>query len=89
MEDEYFATTVIPVVGQFITIIRVENDSYSYYHPGGRELLIASGVTQTAFLTYFVASLIGESNYREKHLSSSVSISPSFNGLGVSMKVNL
>ena len=49
MNDEYFATTVIPVVGPFVTIVRIESDPNSTYLPGGKPLLIASGVTQTGF----------------------------------------
>lgn len=56
MEDAYFATTVLPVVGPFITVVRIENTPGVYYRPGGKPLLIASGIMQTAFLVYFVAA---------------------------------
>lgn len=69
MDDEFFATTVIPVVGPFVTIVRVENDPASYYEPGGKPLLIASGVTQSAFLIYLVVAWIGESSYDARHRS--------------------
>lgn len=89
MDDEFFATTVIPVVGPFVTIARIENDPNSFYQPGGKQLLTASGIIQSAFAIYFVTSLIGESNYKGKYLSSNVSVAPipTSKGVGVSMKV--
>lgn len=89
MEDEFFATTVIPVVGPFVTIARIENDPNSFYQPGGKQLLTASGIIQSAFAVYFVTSLIGESNYKGKYLSSNISVAPipTSNGVGVSMNV--
>lgn len=89
MEDEFFATTVIPVVGPFVTIARIENDPNSDYLPGGKQLLTASGIIQSAFAVYFVTSLIGESNYKGKYLSSNVSVAPIYasKGIGVSMNV--
>jgi len=69
MDDEFFATTVIPVVGPFVTIVRIENDPASYYQPGGKPLLITSGVTQSAFLIYLVVAWIGESSYDARHRS--------------------
>ena len=89
MGDEFFATTVIPVVGPFVTIARIENDPNSEYLPGGKQLLTASGIVQSTFLVYFVTSLIGESNYRGKYLSSNVSVAPIYasKGIGVSMNV--
>jgi len=89
MEDEFFATTVIPVVGPFVTIARIENDPNSFYQPGGKQLLTASGIIQSTFAVYFITSLIGESNYKGKYLSSNVSIAPipTSKGVGVSMNV--
>lgn len=89
MGDEYFATTVIPVVGPFITITRIENDPNAYYLSGGKQLLIASGIIQSAFLVYFVTSLIGESNYEGKYLSSNISVLPThtLKGFGISMNI--
>lgn len=69
MDDDFFATTVIPVVGPFVTIVRIENDPASYYQPGGKPLLIASGVTQSAFLVYLIVAWIGESSYDARHRS--------------------
>lgn len=69
MNDNYFATTVIPVVGPFVTITRVENDPNAFYRPGGKPLLIASGVTQTVFLTYLTIAWVGESSYEARQQS--------------------
>lgn len=89
MDDETFATTVIPIAGPFITTTRIENDASLYYQPGGKQLLTASGIIQSAFAVYFVTSLIGESNYKGKYLSSNVFVSPipTSKGVGVSMNV--
>jgi len=89
MDDEFFATTVIPVVGPFVTIARIENDPNSDYLPGGKQLLTASGILQSAFAVYFVTSLIGESNYKGRHLSSNISVAPIpvSKGVGGSMNV--
>lgn len=81
MDDEYFATTVIPVVGPFITIVRIESDPYSTYLPGGKPLLIASGVAQTGFLIYYIVSWAGEKSYNAKF-----SVLPSPNSVGVVMR---
>jgi len=69
MDDEYFATTVIPVAGPFITIARIENDPNAFYRPGGRSLLLASGITQTAFLAYLTVAWIGETSYEGRNQS--------------------
>ena len=81
MNDEFFATTIIPVVGPFVTIVRVENDPNSSYLPGGKPLLIASGVAQTGFLIYFVASWAGGKSYNAKF-----SVLPSSHLVGVTMR---
>ena len=52
MGDDYFATTVLPIVGPWVTMIRIENDPNSEYLPGGKPLLIASGILQGGFLIY-------------------------------------
>ncbi|MDE2704256.1 MAG: hypothetical protein OXI35_04255 [Gemmatimonadota bacterium] len=66
MDDAFFSTTVIPIVGPFVTVVRVESDPNAYYHPGGKPLLIASGATQTGFLIYLVASWAGGQSYNAK-----------------------
>lgn len=63
MDDDYFATTVLPIVGPWVTMIRIENDPYSGYLPGGRPLLIASGLVQGGLLVYYVVSLVKEKSY--------------------------
>lgn len=87
MDDEFFETTVIPVVGPFVTMVRVESDPDIFYRPGGRPLLIASGVTQSAFLTYLVVAWIGETSYEAQHQSGlSVIPASSRGGTGVSLR---
>lgn len=79
--------TVIPVVGPFITILRIEDDPSAFYQPGGKPLLIAAGVSQSAFLVYFVTSLIGENSYRNRQRQTQFSVTPMMNGTGVSMNI--
>lgn len=81
MNDAYFATTVIPVVGPFVTIVRIESNPNDSYLPGGKPLLIASGVAQTSFLIYFIASLAGENSYNAKF-----SVLPSSHSVGVTLR---
>jgi hypothetical protein len=81
MNDDYFATTVIPIVGPFVTMVRIESDPNSSYLPGGKPLLIASGVAQTGFLIYFIASWAGENSYNAKF-----SVLPSSHSVGIEMR---
>lgn len=87
MNDTYFGTTVIPVVGPFVTVVRIENDPNSFYRPGGKPLLIASGITQTAFLTYLTIAWIGETSYEGRNRSN-LSVMPTGgrSGTGVSLR---
>lgn len=53
MGDKMFATTVIPVVGPFKTIMRIEQDPNGEYLPGGKDLLYTSGILQASFFSWF------------------------------------
>jgi len=58
MDDFYRANTLIPVIGPFITIGIIENNSTAGYGGGGGQgLLILSGIAQTTFATLLVISL--------------------------------
>ena len=81
MDDAFFSTTVIPIVGPFVTVVRIESDPNAYYHPGGKPLLIASGIAQTGFLIYFVTSWAGEQSY-----NAGFSVLPSSHLAGVTMR---
>lgn len=81
MNDDYFATTVIPVVGPFVTIVRIESNPNDSYLPGGKPLLIASGIAQTGFLIYFIASWAGKNSYNAKF-----SVLPSSHSVGIEMR---
>ena len=85
MGDEMFGTTVIPVVGPFITIQRIENDPYGTYLPGGKGLLTVSGIVQSSFAVFYIFSLINYSNW-EPH--SRFSITPMINYHGISISYN-
>jgi len=54
MGDESFATTVIPVVGPFMTISQIENDPNLYYLPGAKNMLLASGLLQASFFSLWI-----------------------------------
>ena len=54
MGDQMFATTVIPVIGPFLTISRVESDPTRQYLPGAKDMLIFSGVAQVGFFSYWM-----------------------------------
>ena len=81
MEDVSFGTTAIPVIGPFVTMARIESDPSLYYLPAGKPLLIASGVAQTGFLVYFVASWAGEQSNNSRF-----SIIPSSRLVGATME---
>lgn len=66
MNDDYMATTIIPVVGPVVTIARIENDPFAYYRPGGKPLLIASTAIQSAFLLYYVTSWSKSRSYQRR-----------------------
>lgn len=80
MGDDMFATTVIPIVGPFITMIRVENDPDYEYLSGGKELLITSGVLQVSFFSYWMYYVIKDSSYKDEHR---ISFQPNFKNPGV------
>ncbi|MBL7191347.1 hypothetical protein ISS30_06595 [bacterium] len=67
MGDEMLETTVIPVLGPFITMLRVEKDPEKDYLSGGKELLIISGTIQTFFFTYFAVSSVKKSKYMDQY----------------------
>ena len=62
--DAFLGTTVIPVVGPWVTMTRVESGPAGEYVPGGKPLLITSGVLQTGLFVYLVYAWMNESTYR-------------------------
>lgn len=54
--DPYRNSTLIPVIGPFIALGKGKSH-HTIYFEGGKELLILSGVAQSAFATYFIISL--------------------------------
>lgn len=86
-DDELFETTIIPVVGPFVTMARIEGSDEYFYQSGGRTLLIASGVTQTAFLAYFVVALIGEKNFDGRYRSG-YSVHPAMGKAGTGITIS-
>jgi len=58
MGDASFGTTIIPVVGPFISMARIEADPDKVYMPAGRELLLVSGITQATLSLVYIYSLL-------------------------------
>jgi len=84
MGDEMFETTVIPVVGPFVTMHRIESANLGYLS-GGKELLIISGTVQSFFATYYVYYLIKDSKHRRKQ---GFSLQPNINNIGFKLTYN-
>jgi len=65
--DATFATTIIPVIGPFISIWVVEVKSREnedvHFIKGGRELLLTSGYLQTGFALSYIVFKIGQTSY--------------------------
>jgi len=85
MGDKMFGTTVIPVVGPFVTISRIENDPYGTYLPGGKGLLTVSGIVQSTFAFYYIYSLI---SYYSWNPHSRFTVIPMINYPGISISYN-
>ncbi len=85
MGDEMFDSTVLPLVGPFVTISRIEKDPYSDYLPGGKELLLTSGILQVSFFSYWVYYLVKDSDYKSKHR---LSVIPNVNNIGFTFSYN-
>jgi hypothetical protein len=64
--DDFFGTTIIPVAGPFVTIARIESGR-GYYKQGGKGMLIASGIAQVGFLTYFIISAARNGSYNNSY----------------------
>lgn len=85
MGDEMFDSTVLPLVGPFVTISRIEKDPYSDYLPGGKGLLLTSGILQVSLFTYWMYYLIADSDYKSKHR---LSVIPNVNNVGLTFSYN-
>lgn len=83
MGDEMVETTVIPVVGPFVTMSRVEGGNGEYL-PGGQLLLTVSGVTQSAFLVYTIYSAFKESSY---NASNRITLIPHVDDIGFTLAI--
>ncbi len=83
MGDEYVSTTFLPVIGPWITMRRIERDRKTEpidYLPGGKPLLITSGLIQGGLLAYFVWSIVNNGSF-----SDDLSLSPVFDSRGSGM----
>ena len=85
MGDEMFATTVIPVVGPFVTIIRIENTPGGTYLPGGKGLLLTSGILQVSLFSYWMYYVIKDSNYKAQY---GLNIKPNMTNMGFTLSYN-
>lgn len=82
MWDYTYSTTVIPIIGPVISIIRVENNPFITFMTGGKELFILSSAVQTSFTAYFIYALVKSSNWESR---SGFSVEPSQNNIGISI----
>lgn len=78
MNDADLSTTALPVIGPWATIARVEGGS-KIYQPGGKPLLIASGLAQVGALTFMLIELSKEHGYR----GGAVAVAPTWHGVEV------
>jgi hypothetical protein len=83
MEDDMIGTTILPVMGPWVTMARTEGNPLYRYHVGAKQLLVASGLLQGGFLVYFLTSYV-----RGKSFSSGFTVSPMLNsrGSGIALK---
>ncbi len=81
--DATLSTTIIPVVGPFISIARVGGSKDLVFQSGGKEQLLISGIVQTGFLITFVVGAILSKSYNKR-----VSVSASTSPLGFAIRYN-
>jgi len=74
-EDGYRSTTLIPVVGPWITLARMASNHDPGWS-GAKALLVVSGIAQTGFATYFIISLTRHPGPKE---TKAVALSAGFN----------
>ena len=83
-DDGFRQYTLIPVIGPFITIGKIESHKGEYeYWPGAKGLLILSGVAQSAFATYFVISLTKHSKLDK---TKNITLASSLNSMTLKIK---
>jgi hypothetical protein len=82
MNDGYRSTTLIPVVGPWITLARM-GSNHDPGWPGAKALLVISGIAQTGFATYFVISLTRHPKPKE---TKAVSLSVGFNTINLGLQ---
>jgi len=59
VNDQTIATTMIPIVGPFVSIWVVEKRDDLYFIEDGKELLTTAGKVQSGFALYYLLSAIG------------------------------
>ena len=77
MGDESVGTTVLPIVGPWVTIARIGSDDDMEYLSGGKGLLITAGILQAGLLSYFIASYLKQTSF-----SRGLTVSPMLNSSG-------
>jgi hypothetical protein len=78
-EDGYQSTTVIPVVGPWITLARMASHNDPGW-PGAKALLVVSGIAQTGLTAYFIISLTRHPKPKE---TKAVALSAGFNSVSL------
>lgn len=66
MGDVCVATTIIPVVGPFISMIRISSDPKLAFLPGGEPLLLGAGLIQAGLVTWAFAASAKESEFERR-----------------------
>ena len=79
--DESFSTTVIPIVGPFMTISQVENDPNLNYLPGAKNMLLTSGILQASFVSFWIIYKLMDMSYQTNY---TVAILPQSEAVSVS-----
>ena len=77
MDDAFAGTTILPIVGPWVTMARIEADDGQDYVPAGKGLLITAGIIQAGLLSYFIASYLKQTSF-----SSGLNVSPILNSSG-------
>jgi hypothetical protein len=81
-EDGYRSTTLIPVVGPWITLVRMASNHDPGWR-GAKALLVISGIAQTGLATYFIVSLTRHTRPKE---TKAVALSVGFNTINLRLQ---
>jgi hypothetical protein len=81
-QDGYRGSTLIPVIGPWITLARMARNHDSGW-PGAKALLVVSGLAQTGFATFFIISLTSHPKPKE---TKNLAISAGLNSINLKIQ---